>query len=220
MRTFLRLKNRPVGRLPDHLHPHDVRYADELVAEFLREYTAPGDLVFDPFAGFGTTLIVAETMGRRALGVEFDRDRANYIRTRLQDPAAIIHGDSRRLSELALPPVDFVMTSPPFMARGDAEDPLQSYSVPGDGYEDYLHGIGAIAGQLAAIMKPNAHAVFEVANMKRDTAVTTLAWDIACELSHHLTFKGETIIGWDHYGYGYDHSYCLIFSNGDASRNA
>ena len=42
MRTFIRLKNRPVGRLPDNLHPHDVRYADQLVAEFLKEFTETG----------------------------------------------------------------------------------------------------------------------------------------------------------------------------------
>ncbi len=29
------------------------------------EYTHPGELVFDPFAGFGTTLRVAEEMERR-----------------------------------------------------------------------------------------------------------------------------------------------------------
>lgn len=218
MRTFIRLKNRPVGRLPDHLHPHDVRYADELVAQFLKEYTKPGDLVFDPFAGFGTTLIVAETMGRRALGIEFDKPRADYIRTRLREKTAIIHGDSRRLSQLSLPPVDFLMTSPPFMARGDAEDPLQSYAVPGNGYESYLEGIGAIAAQLPAILKPGAAAVFEVSNLKRPNGVTTLAWDMAAVLARHLTFEGETIVGWDHYGYGYDHSYCLVFRNAPASQ--
>lgn len=213
MRTFIRLKNRPVGRLPDHLHPHDVRYADELVAEFLREYTKPGDLVLDPFAGFGTTLIVAETMGRRALGIEFDKARADYIRTRLRDQSAVIHGDSRQLSALGLPRADFLMTSPPFMGRGDAEDPLQSYSAPGDGYEAYLDGMSVIAGQIAAVLKPGAAAVFEVSNLKRPTGVTTLAWDMAAVLSRHLRFEGETIIGWDHYGYGYDHSYCLVYRN-------
>jgi DNA modification methylase len=205
------MKNRPVGRLPDHLHPHDVRYADELVAEFLKEFTKPGDLVLDPFAGFGTTLIVAEGVGRRALGVEYDKDRVDYIRTRLTDKRAIVHGDSRHLAELNLAPADFLMTSPPFMGRGDEEDPLQSYSVPGNGYESYLEGIGAIAAQLPAVLKPGARAVFEVSNLKRPAGVTTLAWDMAAVLSRHLVFEGETIVGWDHYGYGYDHSYCLVF---------
>ena len=24
--------------------------------------------------------------------------------------------------------------------------------------------------------------------------------------------EGEVVVGWDEYGYGYDHSYCLIFT--------
>ena len=46
----------------------DVRFSPDLVAAFMEAYTAPGDLVFDPFAGFGTTLLAAEQMRRRALG--------------------------------------------------------------------------------------------------------------------------------------------------------
>ena len=100
------------------------------------------------------------------------------------------------------------------MGRGDAEDPLQSYSVPGDGYESYLEGIDAIAAQLPAVLKPGARAVFEVSNLKRPSGVTTLAWDMAAVLARHLTFEGETIVGWDHYDYGYDHSYCIVLRNG------
>jgi hypothetical protein len=37
----------------------DARHPRALVERFLAEHTRPGDLVFDPFAGFGTTLRVA-----------------------------------------------------------------------------------------------------------------------------------------------------------------
>jgi hypothetical protein len=45
--------------------------------------------------------------------------------------------------------------------------------------------------------------------------VTPLAWDVARALSSVLRFEGETVIGWDNYRYGYDHSYCLVFSAPD-----
>jgi DNA modification methylase len=44
----------------------DVAYPEELVAPFVAEFTRPGELVVDPFAGFGTTLVVAERLGRTA----------------------------------------------------------------------------------------------------------------------------------------------------------
>ena len=44
-----------------------------------------GDCVFDPFAGTGTTLVVAHQLGRLGLGVEIDPDNAECIRERLDE---------------------------------------------------------------------------------------------------------------------------------------
>ena len=48
--------------------------AKDLVAtrRVVRDYTLPGDLIADPFAGTGTTLIAAAMEGRRAIGAEMD----------------------------------------------------------------------------------------------------------------------------------------------------
>ena len=43
----------------------------------------PGDLIFDPFAGTGTTLVVAEQLGRDSIGVELDEENASLIKKRL-----------------------------------------------------------------------------------------------------------------------------------------
>jgi DNA modification methylase len=46
--------------------------------------SARGDLVFDPFAGSGSTLIACEQTGRRCLAVELDPGYCDVIRTRHQ----------------------------------------------------------------------------------------------------------------------------------------
>ena len=61
-------------------------------------------------------------------------------------------------------------------------------------------------------MKPHARVVIEVSNLKGSEGVTTLAWDVARAVSKVLHFEGEIVVAWDHYGYGYDHSYCLLFT--------
>jgi hypothetical protein len=38
----------------------------------IRHHTRPGDAVYDPFLGSGTTIIAAEQVGRRCLGMELD----------------------------------------------------------------------------------------------------------------------------------------------------
>lgn len=46
-----------------------------LMSAILGDYTLPGDLVVDPYAGSGTTLVAAHRMGRRAIGSEVDSER-------------------------------------------------------------------------------------------------------------------------------------------------
>lgn len=212
MRTYLRLKNRRPHKLPAEFQDQDLRYPEELVATFLRQYTRPGDAVLDPFAGYGTSLIVAEAMGRVPYGIEIDARRARYIRSQLRQPASLIHGDARQLLRYTIPPCDFSITSPPFTEQGDAEDALTNYTRAGAGYTAYLRDLAQIYEQVRLLLRPGAHAVLEVANLKGPDGVTTLAWDVARQLSAVLRFEGEIVIVWDSYAYGYDHSYCLLFS--------
>ena len=213
MRTYLELPNEQDEALPAEFADDDVRYTPALVRTFLAEYTQPGQVVFDPFAGYGTTLRVAEEMGRRAYGLEYDRRRWDYARARLRDPDALMCGDARQLSSYGFPPINFSMTSPPYMNRDDSDDPLTAYSVVGQGYAAYLADLRDIYRQLGALLSDDGHVVIEVANLKRDGSQTPLAWDVARAISEVLCFEGEVVIGWQpSYGYGYDHSYCLVFT--------
>ncbi len=212
MKTCLHLEMTHAQALPADFQEDDIRNPESLVEHLLKEYTRPGDTVLDPFAGFGTTLIVAERLGRIPFGIELTEWKVNFARSQLSQPEHLIHGDSRFLAAIDLPAIDFSMTSPPYMAKGDLEDPFTDYKVKGQGYAAYLRDIRSIYGQLRHHMKPAAPIVLEVANLKLDGQVTTLAWDVAQEVSKVLRFEGEVVICWDRYGYGYDHSYCLVYS--------
>ena len=43
-----------------------------LIEECLANSTKPGDLVYEPFAGSGSTLIAAQRLGRRCYAIEID----------------------------------------------------------------------------------------------------------------------------------------------------
>jgi len=179
---------------------------------FINEYTQENDIVFDPFAGFGTTLIVAERMGRNPYGIEYNQTRFRYIRSKLKKPEKVILGDSRQLLSYGLPAFDFSLTSPPYMSKNDQENPFTAYTTSGEGYQGYLNNLRTIYQKMAQLMAPDATIIIEAANIKKRGDITTLAWDIAREISQVLKFEGEMIVNWDTYGGGYDHSYCLIYS--------
>jgi hypothetical protein len=60
---------RPNGRAVTR-HPTEKPVA--LMRQLVESSSLPGDVVFDPFAGCGSTLVAAVLTGRRALGVELD----------------------------------------------------------------------------------------------------------------------------------------------------
>ncbi|MFZ5855194.1 MAG: TRM11 family SAM-dependent methyltransferase [Chloroflexota bacterium] len=213
MKTYIHLKMSNQYPLPSVFQDDDVRYPESLVEHFLEEYTHVGDVIFDPFAGFGTTLLVAERMGRIPLGVEIEQNRVDFVRSKLSNSGNIIQGDSRVLATIDLPAIDFSITSPPYMTKNNhPENPFTGYKAKGKGYKAYLRDIHSIYEQLRKHMKSTGMVVVEVSNLKVDGQVTTLAWDIGQEISQVLHFNGEVIVCWDKYGYGYDHSYCLVFS--------
>jgi DNA modification methylase len=65
--------NRPNSRAVNK-HPTEKPVA--LMRELIESSSVPGDVVLDPFAGSGPTLIAAILLGRKAVGIELD---AQYI---------------------------------------------------------------------------------------------------------------------------------------------
>lgn len=214
MRSYLRLKYQTGRKLPAEFREAELRYPEELVATFIQRFTRPSDVVLDPFAGYGTTLLVAEALGREAYGVEIDARRAAYIRGRIQNPERILHGDARALASHLLPKAKLVMSAPPFMAIHEQENVLRG-SRSARAYAEYLDDLAQIYALVAQQLAPQGQVVIEVSNLKDEIGVTPLAWDVARAVSQVLHFVGETVITWDRQLYGYDHSYCLLFTTND-----
>jgi DNA modification methylase len=205
--------------LPKEFQNDDVRFSDSFAEYFIERFSKIGNVVFDPFAGFGTTLYAAEKLDRKAFGIEYLPGRVAYIKTNMENPNRIICGNSLKLGDFNLPMIDFLLTSPPYMRKmNHPEYPFAGYQVTGQGYEDYLNDIAEIFSQVRRKMKKGAYAVIEVSNIVVNDEFTPLAWDIGKSVNDVLPLQKEIIIKWQSeaspkYGYGFDHSYALIFQN-------
>ena len=72
---------------------HPTQKPIALIARCLRATTDPGDVVFDPFAGSGSTGVAALTLDRQFIGCEQDETYAALAARRLRRAARPTHAD-------------------------------------------------------------------------------------------------------------------------------
>ena len=199
---------RPAGMVDD------IHFTEALAASVIGHASRPGDLVLDPFVGYGTTSTVAERMGRRAIGIELLPEHLEIARARSNGTSRLILGDARRISRFVDEPVDLVLTSPPYMAgRQHPQNPLTGYRSDDGDYAGYLRDLGDVFSQVAVLLRPGGQLVINVGNVVAvDASVTPLASDLAETIDPHLPLMGVTTLAWDEPPAGLDGDYLLWFA--------
>ena len=71
---------------PDKGNSHPASFPVQLAKNCVLLATSVNDIVYDPFAGTGTTLAVAQEFGCVGIGTEIDPDYCQFIHHRLQCP--------------------------------------------------------------------------------------------------------------------------------------
>jgi hypothetical protein len=66
------------------LHPYLGKFVPQLAEAFLRRYAKPGQVVWDPFAGSGTTLVEANAFGARAAGCDISAFNCLLMRVKTE----------------------------------------------------------------------------------------------------------------------------------------
>lgn len=77
---------RLVGSSSERIPEHPCQLPEALLERVIKCSTSCGDLVLDPNAGTGTTLRVAQRLGRRYIGIEKEQRFVQVIENRLNNP--------------------------------------------------------------------------------------------------------------------------------------
>ena len=72
----------PFWSMPENTD-HPTQKPEKLIAKLILASSRKGDFVFDPFAGSGTTAVVAKKLGRQFCGIEINREYACWALKRL-----------------------------------------------------------------------------------------------------------------------------------------
>jgi hypothetical protein len=201
-------------RDPPPFETNAIKYPESLVRHFLKTYTKRGGKVFDPFAGLGTTVFVAEEMGRIPFGVEYDPKRYEWVAGQMEHWTNLANGDSGKLSRMASlmswPKMDFCMSSPPFMQKNMKWNPLFAGNPAKGGYDIYLKQMRNIYRQVAGVMKKNATVIIQCDNLP-GRVYTPLVRDLSVAIGGVLRLENEVIVAWKNAPKDYPHTHCLVF---------
>jgi DNA modification methylase len=119
----------PPPRRKDVLR-HPAKFPETLAQEFIEFFTKRGQVVLDPMAGTGSTLIAALRAGRHCYGIELNAGYAKIASQVIEEERQALEGEADWLttkvitgdaSEIEthvakhrIPEIDYVITSPPY----------------------------------------------------------------------------------------------------------
>ena len=233
---------------------HPAKFPETMAQEFIEFFTRRGETVLDPMAGTGSTLIAALRAGRNSYGIELNPKYAEIAcqtisreRQALEGgveglTSNIITGDASLAADFGLPPIDYVLTSPPYWdmlhAKGAGTQKKRRTSPDLDvfysddendlgnlhNYDEFLAKLVAVYTGLKPLLREKAYLTIIVKNVKKGGRIYPLAWDLGRKLGEIYTLKDEKLWLQDNqrlapYGLGSAwvsntfHHYCLQFRN-------
>jgi len=74
---------------------HSAPFPEELPEWFIKLFTKQGDTVLDPFAGSGTTVVVAKRMYRNSIGIEILPEYCKLMKTQIQTEKELLLCESK-----------------------------------------------------------------------------------------------------------------------------
>ncbi len=189
---------------------HPAKFPEPFIQQFIERFTAPGERVFDPMAGTGSSLVAAAACHRAAYGIELKPAFCDIIQQRFETRRAelssapiwqVRSGDAGVAEAYDKLPASFhyVITSPPYwdMLRMKGAETQQKRKQAGllqfysdderdignmASYEDFLENLVKIYQRVGARLEPGRYMTIIVKNVKKKGQIFPLAWDLAFRL--------------------------------------
>ena len=196
---------------------HPAIFPSTLAQRLIECYTNEDqNLVLDPFAGVGSTLIAAKELGKDSIGIEISSEFTSIIENRVKqiipyngNAKVTIHkADSRKLNEYVEPnSIDVVVTSPPYwdiLLRKRTADNKQQRdygNVTGDlstieDYDNFLSELGKVFSQVYNVMKVKSYCCVVVMDFYRGKDFYPYHTHIS-EIMNQIGFTFKATLIWD-----------------------
>lgn len=194
---------------------HPAMFTVGLVTKLLETYShcTREEIVLDPFAGIGTSLIAAMSKGMKSIGLDINE---NFRDTFTRRSTPITRGqkaeyhicDAREMSNIIDPEsIDICITSPPYWdilnrkRSADGKKSIPYSSMKNDlgnmeSYEEFLSAIETISREIFHVLKPKKTFICNVMDIRKKSKFYPLHIDIITE-TEKSGFILDDIIIWD-----------------------
>ncbi len=200
-----------------NLH-HPAIFPVELASRLIKIFTSgENELIFDPFAGIGSTLVAAKQEGKNSIGFELNPDYVKIANQRLMELTLfeenksshiIYNEDSRKILNLIMEEtVDLVITSPPYWnvlneKRTADNKEIRKYSDENkdigniEDYRDFLKELQKIFLNVYKVQKRNSFCCVIVMDIRKKDKFYPFHIDIV-SFMQEIGYLFEDIIIWD-----------------------
>ena len=219
-----------------HAYKHPAPFLVGDVQRLVSLFTKKGMTVLDPFVGSGSTIIAANKLGRRAVGIDLNPDYHELAKSRLGEGEGdwIYHvGDAARILA-GIEQVDYIVTSPPYhnilhnngkgirhangkSYRRGARDGVESYSDhPNDlsnlpSYEAFLTAFQGIMSEACRCLRPGGYCTVIISDFTVEKEEVCVQADIVRTMKQAgYDFVGTTVLLFmvkPLYPFGYPYAY-------------
>jgi DNA modification methylase len=174
---------------------HPAVFPGEIPRRLIKLFSFHDDVVLDPFAGLGTTGFASAALGRRSICVEQNPKYVESIRKRRngQNTIQVVHGDSRRLTDIATDSVGLIVTSPPYWNKanyGRGKDNLGNEPV----YTQFFQKVRPVFEECFRVLMPGRKLCLVTANVNQHTEHGLLTFPLATDFTCLLRDIGFLLV--------------------------
>lgn len=206
---------------------HPALFPSMLVQRLIESFLPPeGQVILDPMAGSGSTLVTAERLGKQGVGLELSPEYVALAKSRLAElaesagasrssdgagdgPLSVIHqaAASDLLDYVAPESVDLCITSPPYWnilnqrRTADLKEIRHYGNLEGDlgtldDYEEFLDAVTGVLARVLISLKSGAYCCVVVMDLRKKKHFFPLHSDLAGRLAE-IGYVYDDLIVWN-----------------------
>lgn len=192
-----------------HKNIYHGNFIPQIPNQLIRRYTKKDEVVFEPFAGSGTTLFECEELGRKYIGLDINPEMIQYIqnnrdqmfsedRTFIEqcdstDVEAVSSAVGRGLKQLVEKDVQFVLIHPPYMDIVKFTENENDLSRIND-INDFVQKFKTVCENSLAYLRKNRYFAIVIGDVYKNSEVLPLSFYCMDMIKRNFRVKLKGVI--------------------------